>query len=87
MLTNEQLRSALTAIQALGVDPFSLLAYAMLLDAHDEAILAHEEEPSEPLITDAESLEINRNVENDDPDIGIQLFLYALQFAALGYTA
>ena len=82
MLTNEQLRSALTAIQALGVDPFSLLAYAMLLDAHDEAIQAHEDEPPEPLMTDAEALEINL-----DPLTTNRLFLYALQFAALGYTA
>ena len=87
MPTNEQLRSALTAIQTLGVDPFSLLAYAMLLDAHDEAIQVHEDEPSEPLMTDAESLEISFDVENDDPSIGFQLVQDALQFAALGYTA
>ena len=86
MPTNEQLRAALTAIRNLKVDAFDLLAFAMLLDAHDNAISQHQEEPTEPLMTDAESIEVEIDAENDS-DLAIDLWCQAAKFANEGYTA
>ena len=83
MPTNEQLRAAMTAIQNLKVDAFDLLAFAMLLDAHDNAISQHQEEPTEPLMTDAESID----AEIDDQELAIDLWRQAAKFANKGYTA
>lgn len=87
MPTNEQLRAAMTAIQNLKVDAFDLLAFAMLLDAHDNAISRHQEEPTEPPMTDAESIEAEIDAENDDPSLAIDLWCQAAKFADEGYTA
>ena len=87
MPTNEQLRAAMTAIRNLEVDAFDLLAFALLLDAHDNAISQHQEGPTEPLMTDAESIEVEIDAENDDPALAIDLWCQAAKFANEGYTA
>jgi hypothetical protein len=87
MPTNEQLRAAMTAIQNLKVDAFDLLAFALLLDAHDNAISQHQEEPTEPLMTDAESVNAEIDAVIDDPELAIDLWRQAAKFANEGYTA